>query len=59
MKMLNEKWLNVNKEIPYMKILRTANKDQIKNLGRYLDKVKYKWFNQKKNYQCVLVCMIW
>ena len=49
MKFLIEKWLHINKEIAYIKILRWANKDQIRNLDRYLDKVKYKLCNDKKN----------
>jgi hypothetical protein len=35
MKFLNEKWLNVNKEVAYRKILRCTNKDQVRNVGRY------------------------
>ena len=45
MQFLNEKWLNMNKEVAYRKILRRTNKDQIRNSGRYSDKVKYNWFN--------------
>jgi hypothetical protein len=37
---LNEKWLNMKKEIVYRKKLRCTNKDQIRNLDRYLDRVK-------------------
>jgi hypothetical protein len=48
MKVSNEKWLNMNEEVAYMIILRRTNKDQIRNLGRHLDKVKYKWFNKTK-----------
>jgi hypothetical protein len=40
MKFLNEKWLNMKKEVSYRKILGSTNKDQIRNLGRYLDKYK-------------------
>jgi hypothetical protein len=40
MKFLNEKWLNTNKEVAYRSILRSTNKAQIRNLGRYLDKYK-------------------
>jgi hypothetical protein len=40
-KFLNEKGLNKDKEISYTKLLRCTEKDQIRNLGRYLDKVKY------------------
>jgi hypothetical protein len=42
MKCLNDKWLSVNKEVTYRKILRCTNKDQIRNLDRYLNKVKHK-----------------
>ena len=31
----------MNKEIAYRKILRCTIKAQIRNLGRYLDKMKY------------------
>jgi hypothetical protein len=48
MKVLGEKWLSANKEVPYWRILRSNNKDQIRNLGRYLDKLKYKSFNETK-----------
>jgi hypothetical protein len=36
----------MNKDVGYRKILRRTNKDYIRNLGRYLHKVKYKWFNK-------------
>ena len=32
---LNEKWLNMNKEVAYGKILKCTNKDQTRNLGKY------------------------
>jgi hypothetical protein len=38
----------MNKEVAYRKILRCTNKDEIRILGKYLDKVKYKWFNKTK-----------
>ena len=28
--------------------MKHSNKDQIRNLGRYLDEVKYKWRNKTK-----------
>jgi hypothetical protein len=52
LKFLNDEWLNMNKEVAYRKMLRCLNKDQI-NLGRYLDRVKCKWFNTKKNCQYI------
>jgi hypothetical protein len=36
----------MNTEADYRKILRCGDEDLIKNFGRYLDKVKYKWFNK-------------
>ena len=47
-KLLKEKCLNVNKELTYREILISTNKDQLRSLGRYLDRVKYKWFNETK-----------
>jgi len=38
----------MNKEIAYGKILICTIKTQIRNLGRYLDKKKYSWFNTTK-----------
>jgi len=49
---LKEKYLNTNKEIACRKIFRCINKDHVINIGRYLDKVKDKWFN-KINYKYV------
>jgi hypothetical protein len=48
MEFLNDMWLSMNKEIAYVKVLRCTNKDQMTNLGRYLDKSRYKWFNRTK-----------
>jgi len=48
LKFLNDMWLSMNKEIAYIKVLICTNKDQIRNLGRYLDKIRYKWFNRTK-----------
>jgi hypothetical protein len=38
----------MNNEAAYSKMLRCTNKDQIKNVGRYLDIVKCKWFSKTK-----------
>ena len=43
-----KKCLDVTKEVAYKKILRCSNKTPIKHPGRYLDKVKYKLFNNIK-----------
>ena len=48
LKFLNTKLLNVNKEVAYRKMLVCTNKDQLRNVGRYLDTVKCKWFNKTK-----------
>ena len=39
-KFLNDEWLNTNKKVAYRNMVRCANKDQVRNLGRYLDIVK-------------------
>jgi hypothetical protein len=39
-KLINDKWLNMNKEITYRKILKTTNRTHIQNIGEYLDTVK-------------------
>jgi hypothetical protein len=41
MKFLDDGWLSINKEVADRKILRCSNKDQIRNSGRYLDKIKH------------------
>ena len=38
----------MNKEVPYRKMLRRKSKDQIRNLGRYLDTVNGKLCNKTK-----------
>jgi hypothetical protein len=48
LKLLNDKWPSMNKEVAYRKMLRCTNKDQIRNLHIYLDIVKYKWFSKTK-----------
>jgi hypothetical protein len=48
LKFLNYKRLNMNKEVPYRKMLRRKSKDQIRNLGRYLDTVNGKLCNKTK-----------
>jgi hypothetical protein len=60
MKFVNEKWLNVNKEVACRKVLSYANKDQIRNVVvRYLDKVKYKWFNKTKEIKIISIRIKW
>jgi hypothetical protein len=38
----------MNKDLTYKKMLTYTDKVQIRLVGRYLDKVKYKWFNKVK-----------
>jgi hypothetical protein len=39
----------MDNEITYRKILKCSNNAQIRNLGRYLDKAKYKQFQKQNN----------
>jgi hypothetical protein len=48
-KLIHDKWLNMNKEITYRKILKTTNRTHVQNVGKYLDIVKNKWFNKIKD----------
>jgi hypothetical protein len=41
--------LNTNKEIACKKVLRDSVKAQIRDLGRYLNKLKYKWHRKIKD----------
>ena len=36
----------MNKEVTCRKILRCASEGQIRNVGRFVDTVKCKWFNK-------------
>jgi hypothetical protein len=38
-----KKWLCINEELAYKKIVNCTNKAHIIHLGQYLDKVKHKW----------------
>ena len=48
MKLVRDKWLTMNKEAVYMKVVKITNKLHIQNLGNYLDTVKNKWLNKIK-----------
>jgi hypothetical protein len=39
---MNKKWLCINEELAYNKIVNSTNKGHLINLGEYLDKVKHK-----------------
>jgi pimeloyl-CoA synthetase len=47
--LLNIKWLKINEEITHKKILICTSNAQIADLGRYLGKAKYKWFNKMED----------
>ena len=50
LKLIRDKWLNMNKEVgKCRKIMKTTNKTHIQNLGKYLDIVKNKWLKEIKN----------
>jgi hypothetical protein len=42
MKLIHDKWLNMNKEVAYRKMMKVTKKAHIQNLGKYLDVVKNK-----------------
>jgi hypothetical protein len=39
-KLIHDKWLSMNKEVAYGKIIKITNRVHIQNLGKYLDIVK-------------------
>jgi hypothetical protein len=43
MQFMNEKWLCINEELAYKKIVNCTNKAHTIHLEEYLDKVKHKW----------------
>jgi hypothetical protein len=43
MQFINKKWLCINEELAYKKIVNCTNKAHIIHLGEYLDEVKHKW----------------
>jgi hypothetical protein len=44
-KCVNSKWLNINEDLAYRKIISRTNVNKIKSLGKYLFKTKCKWEN--------------
>jgi hypothetical protein len=47
-KLIHDKWLNVNKEVAYRKIMKITNHVHLQNLAKYLDIVKNKWLHKIK-----------
>ena len=48
-KLIHDKWLNMNKVVACRKIMKITNRTHIQNVGKYLDIVKNKWFNKIKD----------
>ena len=47
-KLILDKWLNMNKQVAYRKMVKITNKAHIQNLRKCLDIVKNKWLNKIK-----------
>jgi hypothetical protein len=48
-KLTHDKWLSMNKEVAYRKIIKITNRTHIQNLRKYLDTVKNKSFYKIKD----------
>jgi len=48
MQFLHIKWLHMNKEVAYKEMLRCTSKALVIDIGRHLDKVKYKCLKRVK-----------
>jgi hypothetical protein len=48
---LSRKWLTINEEIAYNKIINCTNTLEIRNIGMYLYKIICKWENRFKKLQ--------
>jgi hypothetical protein len=48
-KLIHHKWLSMNKDVAYRKIMKIRNRVHIQNLGKYSAIVKIKWFNEIKD----------
>lgn len=48
----------MNNEITYRKTLKCTDKAQRRNLGRYLDKARYKQFQKQDNSKCYMHVMM-
>jgi hypothetical protein len=46
--MLSKRWLDVNEEVAYRKMLRCTNKMMVKNMGKFLFRVQFKWERKVK-----------
>jgi hypothetical protein len=48
---LSRKWQTINEELSYKIIINCTNSVELRNLGRYLYKIKCKWENRIKEFQ--------
>jgi hypothetical protein len=48
---LSRKWQIINEELAYKEIINCTNTVELRNLGRYLYKIKCKWENRIKKFQ--------
>jgi hypothetical protein len=48
---LSRKWQIINEELAYEKIINCTNTVELRNLSRYLYKIKCKWENRIKEFQ--------
>jgi hypothetical protein len=49
--LLSRKWQVNDEEVAYKKIINCTNNVYIRNLGKYLYKIKWKWKNRIKEFQ--------
>jgi hypothetical protein len=49
--LLSRKWQRINEELAYKIIINSTNTIELRNLGRYLYKIKCKWENGIKELQ--------
>jgi hypothetical protein len=49
--LLSRKWRIINEELAYKEIINCTNTVELRNLGRYLYKIKFKWKNRSKELQ--------
>ena len=49
---MNDKWLSVNEEVAHKKIISCTKVTELKNLGKFLYKLKCRLVNQVKKAVC-------
>jgi hypothetical protein len=47
--LLSRKWRIVNEEVAYKRIINCTNAIELRNTGKYLYKIRYKWDNKINN----------